>query len=197
MILYLWVGIAPTTDATRAFGCQDVDGDRSRSTTARPNGRAREVTPTVAPTRGFPGAFPWHRRAEWLPGLEPTSVPMADYITTLSVGSARAPRRCSLTSRPRPDHSVRAVAAATDVSEYAALRTLCHRHARRGRRPVRHPVVPVPRLLETTPLSDGKLAAFIDGVGHQERGISITAKAGMQPAEYVEALERRWAALRE
>jgi hypothetical protein len=46
-------------------------------------------------------------------------------------------------------------------------------------------------------LSDDELTAFLDGVGTDEVGVSITAKAGMQPSDYVEAFEQRWAAVRQ
>jgi hypothetical protein len=47
------------------------------------------------------------------------------------------------------------------------------------------------------PLSTRELEAFLEGVSPEEVAVSITAKAGMRPVDYVEVLERRWAALQE
>ena len=41
-----------------------------------------------------------------------------------------------------------------------------------------------------TPLSHAELEAFLDDVEPEELGVSITAKAGMRPADYVELIER-------
>ena len=46
------------------------------------------------------------------------------------------------------------------------------------------------------PLSDDELMTFLDQVGPDEIGVSITAKAGMRPADYVGMLEQRWATVR-
>ena len=44
------------------------------------------------------------------------------------------------------------------------------------------------------PLSAQELETFLGGIGPEEVAVSITAKAGMRPEDYTEALERRWAA---
>jgi Family of unknown function (DUF6492) len=159
-------------------------------------GRVRLFAVPDAIDEGLPEHIRWHRSAERLLGLEPLSAPMPDYITHLvpwkrENAAALLARIEDTTGR----HWLRAVAAASDVSEYVLYgrfvtevlgesggqyltsTSLCHDY------------------WATEPLSDGDLAEFIDGVRPEEIGLSITAKAGMSPADYVDVLERRWAAV--
>ena len=46
------------------------------------------------------------------------------------------------------------------------------------------------------PLSAPALEAVLDGLGPDQFAVSITAKAGMNPADYAAAVERRWASNR-
>jgi hypothetical protein len=39
-----------------------------------------------------------------------------------------------------------------------------------------------------------ELTTFLDRVGHEAIAVSLTSKAGMKPGDYVEVLERQWAA---
>ena len=44
------------------------------------------------------------------------------------------------------------------------------------------------------PLTVPELTTFLDSVGHEAIAVSLTSKAGMKPGDYVEMLERQWAA---
>ena len=47
----------------------------------------------------------------------------------------------------------------------------------------------------TDPLTNRELESFIAETSPQEVAVMISAKAEMKPADYVEVLEQRWAAL--
>jgi hypothetical protein len=161
-----------------------------------PDGRVRLYANPDAIDENLPEHIGWHRSAERLLGIEPMSAPMPDYITHLvpwkRENAATLLRHIEATTGR---HWLRAVAAASDVSEYIVYgrfvtdvlgenagqwvtsSSLCRDY------------------WTTAPLSDAELAAFIDGVGPEEVAVSITAKAGMRPADYVEMLEQRWLAV--
>ena len=44
------------------------------------------------------------------------------------------------------------------------------------------------------PLTVPELTTFLDSVGDEAIAVSLTSKAGMKPGDYVEMLERQWAA---
>ena len=43
------------------------------------------------------------------------------------------------------------------------------------------------------PLTADEVTTFLDDVGEEAIAVSLTAKAGMKPEDYVELLERKWA----
>jgi hypothetical protein len=135
----------------------------------------------------------WHRSAETLLGVEAADPPMPNFISSLVAWKrenvlALLEHVQATTGR----HWLRAVASAWDVSEYTlygrftqdVLGTnagqfvspspLCHDYYKR------------------VPLSAPELDSLLDGVGPGEVAVSLTAKAGMRPEQYVELLERRW-----
>ena len=140
----------------------------------------------------------WHRSAEKLLGIEHAGLPLPDFITSLVPW--RRENAVSLLSHVQAtsgQHWVRALAAVTDVSEYTLYgRFVTDVLGEDGAQYVT-PASLCHDYWSHVPLTDEELTAFLDGVGPEEVGVSITAKAGMQPAEYVEALEQRWAAVRE
>jgi Family of unknown function (DUF6492) len=161
-----------------------------------PDGRVRLYVSPGAIDEGLPEHVLWHRSAERLLGLEPMSAPMPDYITHLvpwkrENAAAMLAHIEATTGR----HWLRAVAAASDVSEYVLYGRFVTEVLGENAGQYITSSSLCRDYWTTTPLSDGELAAFIDGVGPEEIGVSITAKAGMRPADYVEALERRWAAV--
>jgi Family of unknown function (DUF6492) len=163
-----------------------------------PDGRMRLYAHPDAIDERLPNHVRWHRSAERLLGVEPIDFPMPDYIAALvpwkrENAAALLARIEATTGR----HWLRAVAAASDVSEYVLygrfVAEVLGEDA--GQFVTSSPLCR--DYTATAPLSDGELAAFIDGVVPGEIAISITAKAGMRPADYVEMLERRWAAVPE
>jgi hypothetical protein len=162
------------------------------------DGRVRLYVRPDAVDETLPSHVLWHRSAERLLGIEPASLPLPDFITSLVPWKREnAVALLAHVETTSGRHWLRAVAAANDVSEYTLYgrfvtdvlgersgqyvtsSSLCHDY------------------WTAAPLSEGELAAFLDGVSPEEIGVSITAKAGMRPADYVGVLEQRWAALPE
>jgi hypothetical protein len=162
-----------------------IDGD----------GRVRLYAQPDAVDETLPNHVLWHRSAEKLLGIEPAELPLPDFITSLVPWKRQnAVALLEHVQRNTGRHWLRALAAAWNVSEY----TLYGRFATNvlgesGRQYVtssslcRDYWTPVP-------LSRQELEAFLDGIGPEEIGVSITAKAGMRPEDYVEVLEQHWAA---
>jgi hypothetical protein len=48
---------------------------------------------------------------------------------------------------------------------------------------------------EHVPLTPSELDAFLDRIGPEQVAVMVSAKAGMEPRDDAELLERRWAAL--
>jgi hypothetical protein len=135
----------------------------------------------------------WHRTAEALLGLDPGRVPFPDYITSL------VPWRREnavalldfLDSRHRRSW-MRIISSAWDFSEYilygrfvsdvlgesarqfATASSLCHDYWGREA------------------LTETQIDELLDGVAEDQVGLSITAKAGMNPESYGWQIERRW-----
>ena len=128
-------------------------------------------------------------------GIEPAQLRMPDFITSLVPWKREnAVALLEQVERNTGRHWLRALAAAWDVSEYTLYgrfvtdvlgegagqyvtsSSLCHDYWTHA------------------PLSAQELETFLDGIGPEEVAVSITAKAGMRPEDYTEALERRWAA---
>jgi Family of unknown function (DUF6492) len=165
-----------------------VDGD----------GRVRLYAKPNAVDETLPNHVLWHRSAEKLLGIEPAELPLPDFITSLvpwKRENAVALLEC--VERHTDRHWLRALAGAWNVSEY----TLYGRFVTDVMRDSARQYVTSSSLCHDywTPvqLSPQELEAFLDGIGPEEIGVSITAKAGMQPADYAEVLERRAATLQE
>jgi len=137
----------------------------------------------------------WHRTAERLLALPPAELPLTDFITSLVPWRRENAVRLLRHIEERAGTSwLQAVAGAWDVSEYilygrfvtdvlgdesrqfTSAASLCHDYWTHA------------------PLAPAELDAFLNGIGPEEVAVSITAKAGMQPSDYIGALERLWAA---
>ena len=156
-------------------------------------GRVRLYERSEGVDETLPNLVLWHRSAEDLLGIRPSQLPLPDFITSVvpwkrENAVALLEHVETVTGR----HWLRAIAAAWDVSEYI----LYGRFATDvlGQEAGQY-VTPLSLCLDywtPAPLSDGELEAFLDRLGPEEIAVSITAKAGMRPADYVGALERRW-----
>ena len=142
----------------------------------------------------LPDHVRWHRSAEKLLGIDPADLPMPNYISSLVPWRrANAVALLEHVQTTTGRHWLRALAAAWDVSEYTlygrfaqdvlgeranqfvSAAPLCHDYYKR------------------VPLSVPELEVLLDGIGREEVAVSLTSKAGMKPAQYVEVLEQRWA----
>jgi hypothetical protein len=160
------------------------------------NGRVRLYALPGAVDERMPHHVRWHRSAEKLLGIRPAGFPMPNFISSLVPWRrANAVALLERVQRNTGRHWLRALAAAWDVSEYTlygrfaqdvlgesagqfvSSSSLCHDYYKR------------------IPLSVPELEALLDRVGPEEVAVSLTSKAGMRPENYVEVLERRWAAL--
>jgi hypothetical protein len=146
----------------------------------------------------LPNHLLWHTSAERLLGIGRAGLPLPDFITSLVPWRRQnAVALLRHVERNTGRHWLRALAAAWDVSEY----TLYGRFATDvlGERAGQY--VTSSSLCRDywtpVPLSRQELETFLDGIGPEEIGVSITAKAGMTPGAYAEVLERRAAALQE
>jgi hypothetical protein len=146
----------------------------------------------------LPGHVRWHRTAERLLGLRPRPLPLPDYIGGLVPWRREVAVSLleELEARSGRDW-MRTLARARDVSEYilygryvddalglsprqlSSSRSLCRCY------------------WGTKPLTNREFEDFIDDMSPEEVGVMVSAKAGMDPAEYGNVLERRWAALRQ
>jgi hypothetical protein len=162
-----------------------------------PVGRVRLYARPEAVDETLPNHLLWHRSAEKLLGIGPARLPLPDFITSLVPWQRQnAVALLAHVEKETGRHWLRALATAWNVSEYTLYgRFVCDVLGESSGQYAtssslcRDYWTPVP-------LSARELAAFIDGIGPDEIGVSITAKAGMRPADYVGLLERRWAALR-
>lgn len=157
------------------------------------DGRVRFYKQPAAIDESLPNHIAWHRSAERLLGIDAAPLPLPDFITSFvpwkretAVALLRHVER--VTGR----HWLRAVAAVWDVSEYtlygrfatdvlgeqaglnATQSSLCHDYWTHA------------------PLSGPELEAFLNELEPEQIAVSITAKAGMRPGDYIGAVERRW-----
>jgi uncharacterized protein DUF6492 len=156
------------------------------------DGAVRLFVASDAIDDALPDHVRWHRSAERLLGLETAELPLPDFIT--SFVPWRRDNAVALldhiertTGRPW----LRAIAAAWDVSEYTlygrfvtdvlggsgqfTASSLCRDYWTRE------------------PLTATELEVFLDSLEADQVAVSITAKANMDPADYGDAIERRWA----
>jgi hypothetical protein len=136
----------------------------------------------------------WHRSAEKLLGIEPAGLPLPDFISSLVTWKREtAVALLEQIERTTGRHWLRALASAWNVSEYTlygrftqgvagmsedhfvSSSSLCYDYYKR------------------VPLTVPELTTMLDRVGQEEIAVSLTSKAGMNPENYVDVLERRWA----
>jgi Family of unknown function (DUF6492) len=142
----------------------------------------------------LPGHVSWHRSAEKLLDIEPAGLPMPDFISSLVPWKRQnALALLEHIERTTGSHWLRALAAAWDVSEY----TLYGRFARDvlgtsgGQFVAASPLCA--DYYKHVPLTVPELTTFLDRVGEEAIAVSLTSKAGMEPEDYAEVLERQWA----
>ena len=140
----------------------------------------------------LPNHVRWHRSAERLLGLESAELPLPDFITSFVPWRRdNAVALLDHIERTTGRSWLRAIAAAWDVSEYTLYgrfvtdvlggsgqfmaSSLCRDYWTR------------------VPLTATELDVFLEGLAPDEIAVQITAKAGMDPADYAAAIERRWA----
>jgi hypothetical protein len=157
-------------------------------------GRVRLYRAPGAIDESLPEHVRWHRTAEQLLGLDPSPIPLPQYITSLVPWRRdNAVALLDLLDNRSPHSWMRSISSAWDFSEYilygrfvsdvlgeagaqfATASSLCLDYW--GRKP----------------LTDVQIEALIDGMSEDQVGLSITAKAGMKPESYAARLERRWA----
>ena len=157
-------------------------------------GRVRLYRLPGAIDERLPNHIRWHRSAEKLVGIEHAGFRSPTSSRALSRGSARTPiaavtcagheggTGCVRWRPPTTCPSTRSTGASSPMS---------------SERPRSGPDlgVAVPRLPTSAPLSDDELTAFLDGVGPESRR-QHHGEGRNAPSDYVEALERRWAAVR-
>ena len=145
---------------------------------------------------GLPDHVRWHRSAEKLLGIEPACLPMPDFISSLVPWKREnAVALLEHIERTTGKHWLRALASAWHVSEY----TLYGRFAQDVLGTSGGQFVSSAPLCsdyyKRVPLTVPELKTLLDRVGPDEIAVSITSKAGMDPEQYVDVLERRWADL--
>ena len=158
------------------------------------DGRVRLCVRPGAIDSGLPGHVQWHRNAERLLHIAPGSVPLPDFITSL-VPWRRENAMALLrhVERTTGRHWLRAIAGAWDVSEYILYgRFVTDVLSSSGQFPTTSSLCR--DYWSHEPLSGTEVERLLDAVEDDEIAVSITAKAGMDPRDYVGAVERRWAA---
>jgi hypothetical protein len=135
----------------------------------------------------------WHRTAERLLGLERRPLPLPDYINGLVPWRREVVRALldEIASRSRRDW-LQTLASAWEVSEYILYGRFVDDLL--GKTSGSAPTCPslCHTLWSSSPITNSALEEFIDGSAPSEIAVCIQSNAGMDPASYVEVLERRW-----
>ena len=157
-------------------------------------GRVRLYRAPGVIDEGLPGHVRWHRSAEQLLGLDPSPIPLPDYITSLVPWRREnALAMLDFLDRRFRRSWMRTISSAWDFSEYilygrfvsevlgeagaqfATASSLCCDY------------------WGPEPLSEAQIEGLLDGMSEDQVGLSITAKAGMKPESYASQFEQRWA----
>lgn len=156
-------------------------------------GRVRLYQRPDCVDQSLAGHVRWHRSAERLLGIDAADVPMPDFISSLVPWRREnAVALLEHLERTTGRHWLRAVAAAWDVSEY----TLYGRFARDVLGDGAAQFVSTSPLCvdyyKRVALTAPELTAFLESVDDDAVAVSLTAKAGMKPDDYMQVLERHW-----
>ena len=158
--------------------------------------RVRLVAEPDAIDESLPNHVLWHRSTEKLLGIGPTDFPIPNFITSLVPWKrSNAVALLEHVERNTGRHWLRALTAAWDVSEYTLYGRFVTDVLGESAGQYLTPSSLCRDYWSHVPLSRSELESFLDGVGPEEIAVSLTAKAGMRPADYAEVLERRWAGL--
>jgi hypothetical protein len=141
----------------------------------------------------MPDHIRWHRSAEKVLDLRPSDLPMSDYISTLVPWKREnAIALVEHVEKTTGRHWIRALAAEWDVSEYVLygrfVRDVLGVEAGQF-------LSSSPLCLDyykRVPLTVPELTTFLESVAPDVVAVSLTAKAGMNPDDYIQLLERRW-----
>lgn len=142
----------------------------------------------------LPNHIRWHRAAEKLIGVGPDAVPMPDYISTLVPWKRQnALALLDHVEKTTGRHWLRAIAAAWDVSEFVLYGRFVRDILGASGGQFASPSPMCMDYYKRVPLTVPELTTFLDGIDDAAIAISLTAKAGMDPEDYIQVLERRWA----
>jgi Family of unknown function (DUF6492) len=158
-------------------------------------GRVRLYSLPAAIDESLPNHVRWHRTAEKVLTLPRAPLPLPDFIT--SFVPWKRENAVALLARVEERtgrHWARALAGAWGVSEYILYGRFVTEVLGDAASQFTTPSSLCRDYWAHEPLAPDELEAFLDGVDAGEVAVSITAKAGMDPRDYADALERRWTA---
>jgi hypothetical protein len=144
----------------------------------------------------LPDHVRWHRTAEQLLGLPPRPLPLPDYVGGLipwrrEIGVSVLEQ---IEARSGRDW-MRTIASARHVSEYILYGRYVEDALAQSNGQPGASLSLCRCYWGSDPLTHRELERFIDGASPEEVAVMVSAKAGMNAADYVEVLERKWAAL--
>jgi hypothetical protein len=144
----------------------------------------------------LPDHVRWHRTAEELLGIPPRPLPLPDYVGGLipwrrELGLSLLEQIEARSSRDW----MRTLASARHVSEYILYGRFVEDALGQSNGRPGASLSLCRCYWGTDPLTNRELESFIAETSPQEVAVMISAKAEMKPADYVEVLEQRWAAL--
>ena len=162
------------------------------------DGRVRLYSQPAAIGENLLDHVEWHRTAEKLLGIGRAELPVPDFITHLVPWKRENATALLAHIEANTGRSwFRAVAAAWDVSEYILYGRFVTDVLGDAAGHFTSPASLCSDYWTPAPLSAEELDRFLEDIAPEQVAVSITAKAGMEPPDYVGALERRWAALDE
>jgi hypothetical protein len=156
-------------------------------------GRVRLYALPASVDATMPNHIRWHRAAERLLGIGPADLPATDFISSLVPW--RRQNAVALLDRIEETsgrHWLRALAAASDVSEYTLYGRFAQDVLGASGAQFTSSSPLCADYYKRVPLTIPELTRFLDRVDEGTIAVSLTAKAGMKPQDYAVVLERRW-----
>jgi Family of unknown function (DUF6492) len=142
----------------------------------------------------LPAHVGWHRTAEQLLGLPPSPMPLPDYITSLVVWRREnATALLDFLARRIRRSWIRAIAKAWNFSEYTLYGRFASDVVGETGSQFATPVSLCRDYWGREQLSEADIQGLLADMSEEQVGLSITAKAGMEPESYAPQLERYWA----
>jgi hypothetical protein len=156
-------------------------------------GRVRLYSLSGAVDHTLPQHVRWHRTAERVLAVPEANAPLPDFITSLVPWKREnALALLARIEEVTQQNWLRALAAAWDVSEYTLYGRFVADVLGESAGQFTTETSLCRDYWTPTPLTAHQLETFLDGVEEGEVAVSITAKAGMDPADYAGVIERRW-----